>query len=319
VDTRRGPEVSVIVPVRDGLADIVELLERLEQQTFPRDEFEVVIGDDGSTDDVAGRVSSEDGRVRVVPGPPTNSYAARHRAVTASRGRIIAFCDSDCRPEARWLEQGLAALETTDVAAGRIRFEIPPRVTTWSLVDMDGSKDHEHQVRVGVAETANLFLRRDLYDRVGGLDGSIPEYGDYEFVERCVASGARLSYAHEAVVWHPMRTSGRALLRALWKYNRGYAVHAARAGETPDGIKLRSWVPLVQTIRARRRWGRSLGPDRSWLHANGIDLTFGDMLRTLPILYLVVPYLRSSAQLAGWMEGRRRRGEAAIAPQLDST
>src|SRR5918994_710675 len=80
------------------------------------------------------------------------------------------------------LEQGLRALAETDVLAGRIRFAVSQPRTVWTLVDMDSSKDHEHQVRVGVAETANLFLRRELFDRVGGLDGSISEYGDFEFV-----------------------------------------------------------------------------------------------------------------------------------------
>jgi hypothetical protein len=154
---------------------------------------------------------------------------------------------------------------------------------------------------------------------MGGLDGSVAEYGDFEFVQRCVSRGATLSYAHEAVVWHPARTSGRALLRALWKYNRGYAVHEGRAGGVPDAVKLRSWVPLVQTVRGRRRWGRSVGPDSSWLRQNGVVPTRMATLRTLPILYLVIPYLRSAAQLQGWLEGRRRRGELATPPSTAAT
>jgi len=306
------PRVSVIVPVRNGAADIAALLTCLESQTLPRNEFEIAIGDDGSSDGGTDGVATADRHVLVDAGPPTNSYAARNRAVAASAAPVLAFCDADCRPEPAWLERGLAALESTDVVAGRIRFDVPGNRTTWTLVDMDGSKDHEHQVRVGVAETANLFLRRDLFDRVGGFEGEIPEYGDFEFVERCVEAGAELTYAADAVVSHPARTSGRTLLRALWKYNRGYAVHASRSGQVPDGVKLRSWVPVVQTLRSRRRWGRSLGPDRTWLRSNGVEPTLGETLAALPIMYLVLPYLSNAAQLAGWLEGRRlRQGEAA--------
>jgi glycosyltransferase involved in cell wall biosynthesis len=301
------PKVSVIVPVRNGAADLRALLPCLDRQTIASSDFEVVIGDDGSTDGGTEAIETADGHIRVAFGPPTNSYAARSRAVELSRAPVLAFCDADCRPEPDWLEQGLAALEGTDIVAGRIRFEVSEPRTVWTLVDMDGSKDHEHQVRVGVAETANLFLRRELYDRVGGLDGSIPEYGDYEFVERCVAAGAELSFGPHAVVWHPTRSSAGSLLRALWKYNRGYAVHAGRAGEVPDAVKLRSWVPLVQTIRGRRRWGRSIGPDRTWLRTNGVEPTLGETLRELPIMYLVIPYLRSTAQLLGCLDGRKLR------------
>jgi glycosyltransferase involved in cell wall biosynthesis len=301
------PKVSVITPVRNGAQDIRELLACLERQTLPRDQFEIVIGDDGSTDGGTDGIATEDGHVKVAPGPPTNSYACRNRAVAASSGEVLAFCDADCRPEPEWLERGLAALADTEIVAGRIRFDVTEPRTPWTLVDMDGSKDHEFQVRIGVAETANLFVRRELFDRMGGLDGSVPEYGDFEFVERCVAHGVQLSYGEDAVVWHPTRTSGKSLLRALWKYNYGYAVHEGRAGVLPDAVKLRSWVPLVQTLRSRRRFGRSLGPDRTWLRANGVEPTPLETLLTLPILYVIVPYLRCFAQLQGWRDGRRLR------------
>jgi glycosyltransferase involved in cell wall biosynthesis len=307
-----SPRVSVITPVRNGAADIAALLECLERQTLARAGFEIVIGDDGSTDGGTTEIETADGHVRVAVGPPRNSYATRNMAVAASRGEVLAFCDADCRPEPDWLERGLAALEAADLVAGRFRFDVPAARTAWTLVDMDGSKDHEHQVRIGLAETANLFIRRDLFDRLGGLDGSIAEYGDFEFAERAVAAGARLAYAHDAAVWHPTRDSGRSLLRALWKYNRGYAVHAGRAGVVPDAVRLREWVPFVQTFRSRRRFGRSLGPDRAWLRSNGVEPTAWETLRALPILYLVIPYLRSAAQLQGWREGRRAPGAPVV-------
>ena len=314
-DESGNPLVSVIVPVRNGAADIAALLACLARQTLPRSEFEIVIGDDGSTDGGTDAIETPDGHVLVAVGPPRNSYAARGRAVARSRGPVLAFCDADCRPEPDWLERGLEALDAADMVAGRIRFVVPKERTAWTLVDMDGSKDHEHEVRVGVAETANLFVRRESFEAAGGLDGSIAEYGDFEFVERAVARGATLAYCANAIVWHPARTSGLVLLRALWKYNRGYAVHAGRRGELPEAVKLRSWVPLVQTIRSRRRWGRSLGPDRRWLAQNGVEPTLGETLKALPILYVVIPYLRGAAQLRGWLEGRRLRdGEALDAP-----
>jgi glycosyltransferase involved in cell wall biosynthesis len=314
----RQPKVSIITPVRNGAADIQALIACLERQTLPRDDFELVIGDDGSTDGGTEGVATEDGHVRVAFGPPRNSYATRNMAVAASRARVLAFCDADCRPEPEWLERGLAALESADLVAGHFRYEVPTPRTAWTLIDMDGSKDHEHSVRVGLAETANLFCRREYFDRMGGLDGSIAEYGDYEFVERCVAAGASLVYAPDAVVWHPARVTAKSLLRALWKYNRGYAVHAGRAGVVPDDVKLRAWLPVVQTYRSRRRWGRSIGPDRRWLRANGVEPTRTEAVQALLILYVVVPYLRSAAQLAGWREGRRLR-LAAAARQTPAT
>ena len=292
------PKVSVIVPVRDGADDIAILLDHLSRQTLPREDFEIVM----VTMDRPTTGSRQSPRPTATFGSwfdPQNSYPARNSAVAASRAPILASCDADCRPEPEWLERGLSVVAATDGAAGRIRFDLPPRLSAWALVDMEASEDHEHQVRVGVAETANLFLRRELFDRMGGFDGTIPEYGDFEFVERCVAAGAQLSYAPDAVVSHPVRTSGRSLLRALWKYNRGYAVHAGRAGVVPEAVKFRSWV------RSFRQSAAGVdGADRSALTAHGCaERSQADSAQSSPNCsdhLLVVPY---SAALRNFAAG----------------
>jgi glycosyltransferase involved in cell wall biosynthesis len=303
----RALEVSVVVPARNAAADLRSLVGALERQTLPRTAFEVLIGDDGSTDGGAAAVATSDGWIRSLGGPPLNSYAARNRAARASSAAVLAFCDADCRPEPDWLEHGLAALEDADLAAGRVRFAVPEQRTVWTLLDIDSFKDHERQVTQGTAETANLFVRRELFDANGGFDDSLPEHGDFDFVQRCLARGARLVYAPEAVVWHPTRNHARAFLRAVWIYNRWYAAREARAGRLPDGLKLRSWVPAVQRIRSRRRTGRSLDPDRRWLAANGVHADLRERLSALPLMYLVVPYVGGAAQLRGWRDGRRLR------------
>jgi GT2 family glycosyltransferase len=226
---------------------------------------------------------------------------------------VLAFCDADCLPEPDWLEQGLAALAEADVAAGRIRFLPPASRTVWALIDMDGSKNQEMLIRSNTAETANLFVRRELFDALGGFDDTISEHGDFDFVERCVAAGARLVFAPAAIAWHPVRTRARPLLRATWVYSRGYAERASRDGLVPDGLRLRTWIPVIPTVRARRRRGRSIGPDRRWLRENGVVPRPRETLLALPIMYVLIPYLRGFAQLRGWSDGQRRRRQERTA------
>jgi glycosyltransferase involved in cell wall biosynthesis len=315
----RSPQVSVIVPVRNGADDLREFLRCLERQTLPADAFEVVIGDDGSTDGGTDGVATDDGRVRVVSGPPRNAYAARNRAVAASSGPILAFVDADCRPDPGWLAGGLAALETADVVAGRIRFDIPPTASVWSLLDAETTKDHERQVQLGVAETANLFVSRELFDRVGGFDDAQPGYGDFEFVARCVAHDGKLVFAADALVSHPVRTSARSFLRNVWSMNSSYAAFESRAGRLPEGLWLRSWVPIVQTLRSRLRIGMSVRLDRKWLGENGVAPALSQDLKAMPINYLLLPYLRSFAQVEGWLKGRRERRAQQVADASATT
>ena len=199
-----------------------------------------------------------------------------------------------------------------------MRFILPIRRTVWTLLDMDSSKDHEREVRNATAETANLMLRRTLYDRVGGFEEDIPEFGDFDFVQRAVAAGARLVFAPNVVVWHPTRDRARPFLRAHWIYSRGYGVREGRAGRVPSDLTLKALMPVVSVMRTRRWWGRSYGPDRRWLAQNGVVPTRGEKLASLPLLYLVLPYLRSFAQLLGWLEGRRDVGSRTGASRSSS-
>jgi GT2 family glycosyltransferase len=303
-----GLAASVIVPVRNGRHHLELLLAALERQTLPRERFEVLIGDDGSTEPVED-FETEDGWVRVLKGSPRSSYAARNRAAGAPRAPILAFCDADCQPEPDWLEGGIAAVEGSDaktVAAGRVRFLVPDRPTVWTLVDMDTTKDHRREVEIGNAETANLFVRREFFEALDGFDDTIPEHGDFDFALRAVAAGAHLEYAPEAVVWHPTRDTAKPFLRMVWIMHRWYAAREVRAGRRPLGLKLRWWIPPMHA-RWRRRSGRSLGLDRWWLGQNGVTPRLRDDLRAVPILYGLMPLIAGVAQMRGWWDGRRLR------------
>lgn len=303
-----APLVSIIVPVRNGAEDLRGLLAALEAQTMARERFEIVIGDDGSTDGGTDGLATEDGWVRVFPGPPVSSYVARNRAVANSHGRILAFTDADCRPDPEWLERGLARLERDGgVIAGLVRFRVPQKPTVWSLVDMDTFLDQERQVQAGVAVTANLWLTRELYDRVDGFDAELREFGDHDFVGRCVTAGAELQFADDVVVVHPTRDERDRYLKKFWIMNRWYGEREARAGRRPHGIRAAAWVPFVSTARTRRWYGRTVvGLDRHRFGANGLKPRLIDDLRALPVIYIVQPYTASIGQLAGWWAGRTR-------------
>ena len=96
------PEFSVVVPVRDLSDSLARCLEGLEQQC-DREQTEVIVVDDGSTDgslEVARRSG-----VRVVSQARQGAAAARNRGVIEARGRIVLFLDADCIPKPDWVHQ----------------------------------------------------------------------------------------------------------------------------------------------------------------------------------------------------------------------
>jgi glycosyltransferase involved in cell wall biosynthesis len=308
------PVVSIIVPVRnDRGRHLQALLDALSRQSMPREEFEIVIGDDGSTDGSTDALETSDGHVRVARGPAQNSYAGRNRAAQVARGSVLAFCDSDCVPEPDWLTEGLRALNVGGpnvIVAGRVRFVVPAHPTVWSHLDMDSTKDHERAIENGNAETCNLFVHRSLYDRLNGFDDSIPEHGDFDFASRAVAEQGRLVFCRDAVVWHPTRDSAKPFLRMVWIMHRWYAARATRDGAKPIALQIRWWVPFLAHGVWRRRSGRSLGLDSRWFLENGVTVQLRDNLRAVPIMYLFLPYYGGIAQLRGYIDGRRLRRSA---------
>jgi glycosyltransferase involved in cell wall biosynthesis len=318
-----APFVSVIVPVRDDRSGVRELVDRLAAQTIPREGFEVVLGDDGSRRDTLPAIASPDGWVRVIPGPPRTSYEARNRATAASRGRVLAFCDSDCLPEPTWLELGLAAVQGADVVAGEIRFVAPSRPSPWSLLTIDMFLDQKCNVRNSRGVTANLFVRRELFDELGGFDASLPSGGDYDFVRRAVERGARLTYCQHAVVWHPTIDDRRTFLHKIWRTNRSAALRRARAGQRPEIAGVHKSIPMLDVALARRWMMKPawrLHRDR--LEESGVTPSWWAELRALAALYLLVVYVRRLARMSGGLQGRRlrwrtaRRGSALLADAL---
>jgi glycosyltransferase involved in cell wall biosynthesis len=101
------PFVSVIVPTYNRASLLKRLLESLREQTYPADKFEVLVVDDGSTDETP-QVVEEFARsapfaVRYFRQPRKGPAAARNLGIQQSRGEIVAFVDSDVTVAKDWL------------------------------------------------------------------------------------------------------------------------------------------------------------------------------------------------------------------------
>lgn len=301
---------SVVVPVRNGGDGLGALVDALAAQTLPRNRFEVLVADDGSTDGATQRLAADDDWLRVLPGPPQNSYVARNRAAAAARGPVLAFCDADCLPAPTWLEAGLDALEQADIVAGRVRFQLPPKPTVWSRLDADMHLNQEELVTTGAGATANLFMRRAVFHELGGFDESLPMGGDVELPRDAVRGGARIVYAEDAVVGHPTRDDAASVLSKVWRIHRSMAVRRSRANSLPDVLTPRSLVPVLGPLITRRRRGLSLvGPSRG-AEPRAATPPRRHAVALVALRYLVVPYVAGVAQLRGWWEGRRLRDAA---------
>jgi glycosyltransferase involved in cell wall biosynthesis len=197
---RAAVRASVIVPVHDGAATLAAALSALARQEAT-EAYEVIVVDDGSADASAAIAERGPGPVTVLRQEQAGPAAARNRGAEAARGAVLCFTDSDCFPHSGWLAAGLAALEQADLVQGAVRPDPGAKRTPYdrTLAILRES---------GLYETANLFVRRELFEALGGFEVWLePEVGkplaeDVWFGWRARRAGARIAFCSEALVHH---------------------------------------------------------------------------------------------------------------------
>ena len=223
------PSVTVVVPVRDGAAVLAGFLEALAAQLHQPDE--VIVVDNGSTDGSGQLARSHPVVSRVVEERQPGSYAARNAGIAAATGDLLAFTDADCRPESTWLAAGLQA--GSEIVGGDVVAATSGRPTIWERYDRAIYLDQGRAIRdEGYAATANLFVRRSVFETVGGFDARLASSGDLEWGQRATRAGFGITHVPEARVVHvPRRTAAE-----TWRLHRrlgGGWRDLAREGKRP--------------------------------------------------------------------------------------
>lgn len=255
--------VSVIVPVRDDAQRLALCLAAMWAQTLPAPSYEVVVVDDGSSDNVEAAVGAYPG-MRLLRQRPAGSYAARNRGVRNTSAPVLAFTDADCTPAPDWLERALAVLDAhpgINVVAGSVEVIVPrdSRQGAVALHDaLTAFPQRRFVERYGFGATANLVVRRAVFDHVGLFDATLQSGGDAQWGERASAAGHCVVYREDVRVRHPARRKIRELTEKTTRTTRGVE-QIAEARGNPDPLPravgerlLAPWRELPQLLNDPR-------------------------------------------------------------------
>ena len=223
------PVISVVVPVRSDAGRLASCLDALAEQVGCPD-VEVVVVDNGSTDDSVAVAQAHRVRPVVITEPRRGSYAARNAGIAVATGRRIAFTDADCVPAPDWLARGIASAAA--VLAGRVQMKRSVSPAVWERYDRALYLRQDQLVAQGFAATANLWVDRAVLDAVGRFDPALRSSGDVEWGRRAAAAGFPAVDSADVVVSHAPRTT----LAQTWRLHRrlgaGWTA-LARRGEWP--------------------------------------------------------------------------------------
>ena len=203
-DRARPVTVSVVIPTHDRGRVVVEAIESALAQTHPP--LEVIVVDDGSTDDTAERVGRlRDARVRYLRRPHAGVSAARNAGIAAATGDLVAFLDSDDLWKPDKVEAEIAALARYPSAGGV--FSDLEKVDGATFVPSFMRRTRvfsrllaERAYREGLLlspralslcllqevpiKTPALTVRRSALERVGGFNEAWTSSEDWEFLLR---------------------------------------------------------------------------------------------------------------------------------------
>lgn len=214
------------MPARNAATTMPQLLASLGRSSYVG-RWELVVVDDASIDDT-GEQAQEWGAKVVRLQRQSGPAVARNAGVAASVAPLIAFTDADCEPSPEWLSAIVATLGVADLVIGPVR-PVPGTAV--------GPFDRTLSVSRGspLFETANLAVRREIVQRVGGFRPFAPVPGesgvglrptleqghfgeDVVFGWRARRAGARIAFADGALVHHAVSPGGpRGFVAERWR------------------------------------------------------------------------------------------------------
>lgn len=211
----------MIVPCLDEGERLARCVTSLLAQTAAREDYEVIIVDNGSRD--ASRDIARGLGVTVLEEPVRSSYAARNRGVAAARGEVLAFTDADCEVAPDWIEVALDALAEpgVDLVIGARRF-----AHDQGLLGLMALWEGARAASLTYGYTNNMIMRREVFDRFGPFDVIARGADTNLFLRVRAGRPEAVRYEPRLTVRHLEMTDVAAHLGRMLTYGR--AVHGAR-------------------------------------------------------------------------------------------
>jgi glycosyltransferase involved in cell wall biosynthesis len=175
----KKPSVSVILPVFNGERFLVEALQSILAQHY--DPIEIIVVDDGSTDDSAKIINNSKGNIHYIYQRNRGPAAARNEGISVSTGEIIAFLDSDdLWPEGKLDLQVKRLVDepSLDVVLGRIQY-----------IRLPGAEELKYRLKEPIDIITNVHLgsalfRKPVFEKVGFFNESLRFNEDTEWFFR---------------------------------------------------------------------------------------------------------------------------------------
>ncbi|MFA4989828.1 MAG: glycosyltransferase [Candidatus Omnitrophota bacterium] len=230
-------KISVIIPAYNSSSSLVKTVESIFNQSYPKDEFEVIVVDDGSTDatkeDMERLRRQDKYNLGYCYQKNRGPAAARNLGIKNSRGEIIVFIDADCIADRSWLKEISGGYNDQRLAGiGGVIKAVPSGsiVSRYCAYIKMNEKPKRDKTGIVYLITANASFRKSCLDSIGGFDQRYNSPGgeDPDLCYRLRKEGYYFKYNPKAVVFNPHKNSFKELAGTYFNYGRGESFLALR-------------------------------------------------------------------------------------------
>lgn len=248
------PRASVIIPCFNQAAYVRVAIDSALAQTYP--EVEIVVVDDGSTDDTPAVLASYGDRIRAVRQDNAGLSQARNTAIAHSTGACIVLLDSDDALEPQCVASRMAVMAADDrvgLVAGYYREidaegHVLPRIPE---VRSLSQQPHLYQtVKRNWGPPVSWTIRRSALDQCGTFDPSLRSCEDWDLLIR-ISAHWRIAYDPQPLALY-RQLPGSMSRNHLVMVDAGAEVLRKNAGLAPSRLAYLWWAQFGRFQHGRR-------------------------------------------------------------------
>ena len=174
--------MSVLIPTYNRAHVVTEAVDSVLGQSYA--DFELLVIDDGSTDDTIDRLAVYENRIHLYRQQNLGASAARNNGIRHARGQYIAFLDSDDL----WLQNKLRAQMDLIARDSQVKICYTEEIWIRRGVRVNPKRKHrkysgwilEKMLPLCIVSPSSALIAREVFDRVGLFDESLPVCEDYD-------------------------------------------------------------------------------------------------------------------------------------------